>query len=385
MCMTPANLNAELNNAPAKVVDQLWQAGIRSKNDVLDILQTNPDGRNMLVKFLNLPAKEMLVLLDLRQFPEHSGATLSLSFGFGALAPTQSDDPVAEFDIKSLPDHFSLSKHFQPARNQGTVGTCTSFGVISVLESQIKNHDFSERFLYYYTKMHDGHPDSEGSYVRVAIKMLAKYGTCLERSWPYIDDRAKLRQAPSNAANREAIKYRPKLSPIALSPKSVEQFKHQIASGRGVAFSVPIFNSSKYSLKFNSEGRYIMRLGILDKVAGWHAMGAIGFFDNEYLAKNGLDDSPGGGLFLVRNSWGTGWAKNNPVAKHDGAGPGYALIPYAYIAKYCGEAYTIDAKANRSLLSSVTSGSTWWSNVCASVVGQSQSRLAEVSEMVRAK
>ena len=87
-------------------------------------------------------------------------------------------------------------------------------------------------------------------------------------------------------------------------------------------------------------------------------MGAVGFFDNGFLAKNGLGDFPGGGVFLVRNSWGTGWAKNNPVANHDSVGAGYALVPYAYIAKYCGEAYTIAAKKSIGL--PVSLGASSW-------------------------
>ena len=382
---TKESFKAELTSASDNLLERLWKCGLRSKSDIVDILQSNPEGRDTLIEFLQISGDDLLSMLGLTRFPEHSGALLSLSFGLGALAPQRVMEAVTNIKVASLPKYFSLASKMQPVRNQGNVGTCTAFGTISVLESQIPNSDFSERFLYYYTKENDGHPDSEGSYVRVAISMLAKYGSCLERSCVYVDDRDALAKQPEPSAVREAEKYRPVGRPIAMNPKSVDQFKAQIAGGRGVAFSVPIFNSSKYSLRFNSEGRFIMRLGLLDKVAGWHAMGAVGFFDNDYLLSEGLEEAPGGGIFLVRNSWGTEWARNNPVANHDGAGSGYALIPYDYIAKYCGEAYTIVAKKNRSLFPNASATSGWWSNVATSVVSQSQSRLAEVSEFVRAK
>ena len=47
---------------------------------------------------------------------------------------------------------------------------------------------------------------------------------------------------------------------------------------------------------------------------------------------------PGGGFFLVRNSWGGMWARDSAVE------PGYARIPYAYIQKYANSAYVASVK-----------------------------------------
>jgi C1A family cysteine protease len=44
-------------------------------------------------------------------------------------------------------------------------------------------------------------------------------------------------------------------------------------------------------------------------------------------------NAPGGGYFLLRNSWGTDWANQSYY------GAGYGVIPYAYIQKYCWEAF----------------------------------------------
>jgi len=44
-------------------------------------------------------------------------------------------------------------------------------------------------------------------------------------------------------------------------------------------------------------------------------------------------DVPGGGFFLVRNSWGTTWGRDSAIE------PGYARIPYAYIEQYGSAAY----------------------------------------------
>lgn len=58
------------------------------------------------------------------------------------------------------------------------------------------------------------------------------------------------------------------------------------------------------------------------KVAGGHAMVLVGFCDDETM--------PGGGYFIVRNSWGGTWGEN-----------GYAKMPYAYVEMFVDEAATI--------------------------------------------
>jgi hypothetical protein len=58
-----------------------------------------------------------------------------------------------------------------------------------------------------------------------------------------------------------------------------------------------------------------------------HAVCLIGYQDNAQY--------PGGGYFIVRNSWGLDWASQSPY------GPGYGTIPYQYIASENWEANTI--------------------------------------------
>ena len=60
---------------------------------------------------------------------------------------------------------------------------------------------------------------------------------------------------------------------------------------------------------------------MLDKIRGGHALCLAGYVDD--------DSYPGGGYFIARNSWSADkWAPDSPEM------PGYALVPYAYIAAY---------------------------------------------------
>jgi hypothetical protein len=52
---------------------------------------------------------------------------------------------------------------------------------------------------------------------------------------------------------------------------------------------------------------------------GGHSMCFVGYQDDA--------NSPGGGYFILRNSWGSGWAPDSPH------GAGYGTIPYEYIQK----------------------------------------------------
>ena len=68
-----------------------------------------------------------------------------------------------------------------------------------------------------------------------------------------------------------------------------------------------------------------MRIGSEPAVGG-HAVCLVGYQDNPA--------SPGGGWFIVRNSWSTNWASQSPY------GAGYGTIPYQYIANDATEAFT---------------------------------------------
>jgi hypothetical protein len=91
-----------------------------------------------------------------------------------------------------------------------------------------------------------------------------------------------------------------------------------IAEGRPVAFSLPVYDSWFKSSAMKRWGKITMPL-TGERVREGHALAIVGYQDDE--------TAPGGGYFLVRNSW-------QPWAWEGAWAPGYGYIPYAYITRY---------------------------------------------------
>jgi hypothetical protein len=168
------------------------------------------------------------------------------------------------------------------------------------------------------------------------------------------------------------------------SAKDTARIKRQLAvERRCIAVGTPIFGSTMNSLRFHDSGILTMRLGPSDPVVGGHAWCVCGYADNSWLTNHNICEMPGGGAYLIRNSWGD-WAARNPVAHHIGAGPGYALMPYAYMANYGWESLAVSLQAVAQKLPAhnvrVSRASTWWQRATATVAADSAARLQHLME-----
>jgi hypothetical protein len=373
-------------------INRLAEAGFRDRAHVEEVVRGVRDGGPLIAAFLSLDENACLRALGWRNWPEYCGVTLSGPCTVGGVL-----DPGLDFDAaparsvhgtgaEQMPDHAGVTNKFEEVRDQGAVGTCTAFATTAVLEAMYGPIDLAERFVYWWTKKIDGHPDTDGSWLKFAMRVAAEKGSPLEATWPYREDRRALREEPSAGACQEALRYRAHPpEAVALVPNDVDRLRAAIAGGQAVAISVPIWKSSYASLRFHNEGRFLMKLGIFDGVAGYHAMCAVAYLDNAYLTRQGLPEEPGSGALLVRNSWGDHWARNNPLAAHLGAGSGYAIVSYAYVAAYCFEAFTLPAltspvePAVRVGKRITAVGHAWWSRTRHAIVAEARQRLSTVT------
>ena len=246
-------------------------------------------------------------------------------------------------DESDLPHEVRMMSHMPPIGEQGARGTCTAFAAIALSEFAEKCQcELSPQFLYWSCKERDGNPHADGTTLDTVQEALYEDGVCEERLWPYcqnnlLDDNDVLNagQGPAPAGAVEDAK-RHRLSCRALSPNAVMQYRRILASGKPVVVGIVAFNSWLANRSTEETGRVPMPYMIMGADGAWHlleepqgghAMCLVGYVDD--------DSVPGGGYFIVRNSWGEDWAKEC------NEGAGHALIPYRYMALFTYSAFTM--------------------------------------------
>ncbi len=201
-----------------------------------------------------------------------------------------------------------------PVRNQGDEGTCVAFAsAVGVKEYQDSIEykravRLSPRYLYAACKRMDGIPQEEGTYPRIAMKILMKFGVCPESFWPY-------RPHQKDKAKKDAGKYSKKyrIKSYARIDGVLEMKRSLMVNGPFLA-GVQVYDNWFTAA---SENTGIISLPkIKDELRGGHAICIMGYDDEE-------------GLFKFKNSWGSKWG-----------GAGYGYLPYEYMKKYCMDAWS---------------------------------------------
>ncbi len=234
--------------------------------------------------------------------------------------------------VDRLPSTVRLMDKMQPVRNQQMRGTCAAFSSVALREFYATdNISLSEQFFYWAALELDP-AKQPGMSLTDALQVLEQKGTCSASRWPYIPvalpGQDEGQGPPPEGAEEEAKSY---LLPGAkvyydenYSPAKITLFKKILAgennqnNGRPIVIGAMVFTGCL-------DSQEVMRTGIMplplivseETLEGGHAMIIVGYIDNE--------NAPGGGYFIVRNSWGERFAPQSPEA------PGHALMPYAYL------------------------------------------------------
>lgn len=216
--------------------------------------------------------------------------------------------------VIKLPRKIDYTLKMTPVRDQGAEGTCVAFAsVVGVKEYQDtleyrKCLELSPRFIYSLCKKNDGAPDEEGTYPRVAMKMLVKYGVCPESFWPYFPHQT---DRPEKNATTNAKKYR--IKAYARISNTLEMKRSLNINGPFLA-GVEVF-ASWFNKKSESTGLIPMPKRN-EELMGGHAICIVGYDDSKKV-------------FKFKNSWSAEWADK-----------GYGYLPYAYLENYCSDAWS---------------------------------------------
>lgn len=334
---------AVLGSEGQALVTTLLSLGIEDAEQVVAVAAI-PEVRSELQQVLGLKDKSFQSFLDKVQSMLPASRTAELStpkpkdLGLGVRAPTSemlsaaeatAVDSVEGAEAVELPGLVNLVGFFQPIRNQGPRGTCVSF-TLTALNEYIERRrgilrNLSEQHLYYETKLIDGAPQSCGTWQAKARLPLASRGQCREIVWPYRNALPCNNHGPRPAAARpDGLANR--LATLAVPTRNVLAYKVHMSKQRPIGLSIPVYNSWYQSAATRQTGRITMRIGN-EAAVGGHAVLLVGYVDTPA--------SPGGGYFIVRNSWGTAsFGSANPF------GAGYGTIPYQYITNDAWEAFT---------------------------------------------
>ncbi|MBN1373143.1 MAG: C1 family peptidase [Anaerolineaceae bacterium] len=318
---------------PADVAAKLAGLWITTAEELVGAA-VQEDGLAGLAGFTGLDESEMTRLVELAQ----AALPPSMSFapgdidrhGLGALDEPPAEPPGEEpTRFAPLPPAVDLHGRLPGVRNQGQRGSCVAFACTAVREMLLgqpsTQADLSEQFLYWNAKQHDGYP-GEGTYVHLVMGLLKSDGICPEPVWPYVPTPIPGnigQDPPPPDARNKALPYRI-TDTQKITATWVDSIREVLAENRPVAFAVPVY-TYWFSEPARSTGDIRLPLPT-DPKEGGHAMCMVGY---EVDAT-----APGGGVFLVRNSWGTGWAGNNSLA------PGHCRIPFDYISQYSTAAFS---------------------------------------------
>jgi hypothetical protein len=309
-----------------------------------------PEVREELQSALRLENEDFQGLVDQAKetLPAERSALLSApaprDFGMGVLRPSREmiataeasaaeasalEQAVEEAALAAPPPSANLLSYMSNIRYQAGRGTCVSFALTALHEAVLRrrglSQDLSEQHLYYEIKLVDGSPAACGTrQVNAGMDALRDRGQCREFIWPYNPN------PPCNNHGTRPLQARPdglnyRLTTSTVSARNVLAYKEHMSQQQPVTLSIPVYNSWYQSAETRRSGRITLRVGNEPSVGG-HAVLLAGYQD--------APSSPGGGYFIVRNSWGLAWGSQCPY------GAGYGTIPYQYIINDAWESVT---------------------------------------------
>lgn len=220
---------------------------------------------------------------------------------------------IPTMGLHAVPTSVDLRKWDSAIMDQGNLGSCTANAGCGVMQfvrafQALPNMSLSRLFLYYNTRVIEGHPNSDsGASIRDTMKSMAQSGACDEAEWPYDISKFKLKPTPKCYADGLldiATQYLSIGADTPVGNRSLDPFKQCLAEGFPFFFGFDVYSSFD---SIGADGIMPYPNESTEDILGGHAIVAVGYDD----AKK---------AFIIRNSWGTEWGDK-----------GYFYMPYKVI------------------------------------------------------
>lgn len=236
---------------------------------------------------------------------------------------------------EGLPGKMLLVDWMSDVGDQGNLGSCTGWGSSATRElprfCDLRGTRLSPLFAYMMAKELDGRPDLEGSWQHFCFEGMHRWGHVPEEVVPYTDQPDSLDPSPFFEAatpfridgycdlllEEDDLSVMPTLIKAMLAGRLIPELGPQT-----VSVSIAVHDGWRDP---SAQNQGLIRLPLPgETIWGGHAMCVAGYLDAD-APENPFDID----YFVVKNSWGTQWAADNPLGL-----PGYALFPAAYFTDF---------------------------------------------------
>lgn len=194
--------------------------------------------------------------------------------------------------------------------NQGGLGSCANaianaYKIMCILRFN-KEVSISRLFVYYNEWVMIGKVfEDSGAFIRDGFLSMQSQGSCLEKYWPYIENRFTT-TPPAVCYNEARLRrthgYNPQLDPS----HQVQSIKQWLAARLPVVVGIMVYESFMTD-EVGRTGIIAVPVPQVERFVGGHALCCVGYDDMKQH-------------FIVLNSWGKVWGDQ-----------GFCYIPYQFV------------------------------------------------------